>query len=70
VHVHVKDVAGATCVALGKGKVDIVGCLKVLKQHGYTGVLSLETEGEFDAEQGQRLIETSRTYLVDVLGRI
>ena len=67
VHVHVKDVAGATCVALGKGKVDILGCLQVLEQHGYKGALSLETEGEFDAEQGQRLIEASRTYLMEAL---
>jgi sugar phosphate isomerase/epimerase len=47
VHVHVKDVVGAKCVALGKGEVDIIGCLRVLKQHRYTGALSLETEGGF-----------------------
>ena len=34
----------------------------------YNGVVSLETEGECDAEVGQRLIEASRTYLVKVLG--
>ena len=70
VHVHVKDVAGGKCVALGKGEVDNVGCLRVLKQHGYKGTLSLETEGEFDAEQGQRLIEASRDYLLETLGSI
>ena len=70
VHVHVKDVIGAKCVALGEGEVNIIGCLRVLKQHGYAGVLSLETEGEFDAEQGQRLIETSRAYLIDALAKI
>ena len=70
VHVHVKDVVGAKCVALGKGEVDIIGCLRVLKQHGYTGTLSLETEGEFDAEQGQHLIEASRGYLLKTLGSI
>ncbi|NQT52577.1 TIM barrel protein [bacterium] len=70
VHVHVKDVIGAKCVALGQGKVNIIGCLQVLKQHGYTGVLSLETEGAFDAEQGQRLIEASRAYLMEALAKI
>ena len=70
VHVHVKDVVGAKCVALGKGEVDIIGCLRVLKQHGYRGTLSLETEGEFDAEQGQHLIEASRGYLLKTLGSI
>lgn len=69
-HGHVKDVIGATCVLLGKGEVNIVGCLRVLKEHGYPGVLSLETEGEFDAEQGQRLIEASRTYLVGALAEL
>ena len=70
VHVHVKDVVGAKCVALGKGEVNNIGCLRVLKQHGYTGALSLETEGGLDPEQGQRLIETSRTYLMKTLAEI
>jgi len=68
VHVHVKDVVGATCVALGKGEVDVRGCIRVLQQAGYDGVLSLETEGEFDAEEGQRLIEDSRRYLLGLVG--
>ncbi|HID77241.1 MAG TPA: sugar phosphate isomerase/epimerase, partial [Planctomycetaceae bacterium] len=67
VHVHVKDVVGAKCVALGQGTVNIIGCLRVLKKHGYTGVLSLETEGNLDPESGQRLIEASRTYLMKAL---
>ena len=70
VHVHVKDVVGSKCVALGKGAVNVKACLEVLKQHGYTGVLSLETEGEFDAEEGQRLIEASKTYLAGVLAEL
>jgi len=69
-HVHVKDVVGAKCVALGKGEVNIIDCLRVLKQHGYTGALSLETEGGFDAEEGQRLIEASRDYLIETLAKI
>ncbi len=67
VHVHAKDVVGAKCVALGEGAVNIAGCVRVLKQHGYTGVLSLETEGEHDVEHTQRLIELSRAYLMGVL---
>ena len=70
VHVHVKDVVVARCVALGQGTVDVPGCLQVLKQHGYTGFLSLETEGEFPAEEGQRLIEASRVYLESTLSKI
>lgn len=67
VHVHVKDVVAARCVALGQGKVNVRACIEVLRQHGYRGVLSLETEGEFDADEGQRLIEASRQYLVQTL---
>lgn len=66
VHVHVKDVVGTKSVALGEGGVNIRGCLQVLKQHGYVGVLSLETEGEYDPEQAQRLIEASRVHLMRV----
>jgi len=63
VHMHVKDVKGATCVALGEGEVNVRGCVDVLKAHGYTGVLSLETEGDYAAEVGQKLVETSYQYL-------
>jgi sugar phosphate isomerase/epimerase len=70
VHVHVKDVVGAKCVALGKGEVNIIDCLRVLKQHGYTGALSLETEGGFGPEEGQDLIEASRNYLMETLAKI
>jgi len=68
VHVHVKDVVGDRCVPLGEGDVNILGCLRVLEKHHYAGVVSLETEGDLDVEQTQRLIETSRTYLVRALG--
>lgn len=63
VHVHVKDVVGSRCVPLGQGKVDVLGCLAVLRKHGYHGALSLETEGEFDANEGQKLIEASHGFL-------
>jgi len=68
VHVHAKDVIGTTCVALGDGDVDNAGCIRVLQDSEYDGVVSLETEGEFDAEEGQRLIEKSRQYLLELVG--
>ncbi len=70
IHVHVKDVVGAKCVALGKGTVNVLGCLRVLREAGYGGVVSLETEGDFDAEEGQRLIAASYRYLVEASERV
>ncbi len=67
VHVHVKDVVGTPCVALGEGSVDVAGCVRVLKQHGYAGVLSVETEGSDDADQSQHQIGLSRSYLKGLL---
>lgn len=66
VHCHVKDVVGAQCVALGKGEVNVAGCIRVLCECGYDGVFSLETEGEFGPDEGQKLIEVSRAYLLDL----
>ncbi len=66
VHVHVKDVAGANCVALGRGTVNTISCLRVLKQHGHTGALSLETEGNMEPgggpapDRGEPLVRFSR----------
>ena len=68
VHVHVKDIVGTKCVALGQGDVNVAGCIQVLKQHGYTGVLSLESEGEDDADKTQRILEISRAFLLKTLG--
>lgn len=67
VHIHIKDVRGKDCVALGTGEVNIVGCLKILKEHGYGGVLSVETEGEFSLEDGEKLIRDSRQFLLKTL---
>jgi len=58
------------CVALGQGDVDIKGCLQVLKNSNYRGPLSLETEGDFDADTGERLITESREYLLKTLKEI
>jgi inosose dehydratase len=67
VHFHAKDLQGQQCVALGTGVVDNRSCIAVLRQRGYDGVLSLETEGEQDPDEGQRLVQASREYLVNVL---
>lgn len=69
VHVHVKDIVGAECVALGKGTVNVRGCIDLLKRHGYDGVLSLETEGGFTLDQARRMIADSRVFLADILSR-
>ena len=67
VHFHAKDLRGQQCVGLGTGGVDNRRCIAVLREHGYQGVLSLETEGEGDPEDNQRLVESSREYLARVL---
>ena len=56
VHVHVKDVKGSSSVTLGTGEVNIKGCLAILKEAGYEGAISLESEGEEDKEAAQELI--------------
>ena len=67
VHFHAKDLREGKCVALGAGEVDNKSCTAVLREHGYQGALSLETEGEGDSEDCQRLVEMSRAYLKKVL---
>jgi sugar phosphate isomerase/epimerase len=70
VHFHAKDLRDGKCVALGTGDVDNETCIAVLAKQGYQGVLSLETEGENDPDDGQQLVETSRAYLTNVLNEI
>ncbi|HPA18478.1 MAG TPA: sugar phosphate isomerase/epimerase family protein [Verrucomicrobiae bacterium] len=67
VHLHLKDVVGAKCVALGEGGVNLAGCLDVLRQRHYAGAFSLETEGDMDPQLGQQMIERSRAWLVKAL---
>ena len=43
--------------ALGKGVVDIPGVLKLLKEHGYTGPITLEVEGIGGVERTKDLVE-------------
>jgi sugar phosphate isomerase/epimerase len=62
-HTHIKDVIGRDAVVLGEGEVDILGCLKILKEAGYRGVLSYETEGMQDVEESEAMIRASKRFL-------
>jgi sugar phosphate isomerase/epimerase len=67
VHVHVKDVVGADVVPLGRGTVNVKGCIDLLRRQGYQGVLSLESEGGFTPEEGRRMVAESHAFLVGAL---
>jgi len=62
-HTHIKDVVGRDAVILGKGEVDIWGCLQILKEGGYKGVLSYETEGMQSTEESVAMIVASKIYM-------
>ena len=66
-HLHMKDVIGRNASILGKGEVDIIGCLRILKEAGFTGVLSYETEGWEEAEEAEDMIKQSREFLINAL---
>ena len=66
-HVHFKDVTGRDAVTLGKGDVDLLGCIKILRDARFEGVLSYETEGMQDPEESQAMIVASKQFLVDAL---
>jgi len=66
-HVHIKDVVGKEAVTLGKGEVNLKECLRILKQKGFTGVLSYETEGNQSEEETKRMIAESRKFMMDAL---
>ncbi|NQT66555.1 MAG: sugar phosphate isomerase/epimerase [Actinobacteria bacterium] len=66
-HVHIKDVVGRKAVTLGKGEINLKGCLKVLKDTNYSGVLSYETEGFEDPEEAFKMILDSKEFLINAL---
>lgn len=66
-HTHIKDVVGRDAVILGKGEVDIKGCVQILKEGGYKGVLSYETEGMQTPEESVAMILASKKYLEAIL---
>ncbi len=59
VHVHLKDVVGRNAVVLGTGEVKLREELEIMRQAGYDGALSYETEGWEEAEESQKMIEAS-----------
>jgi len=68
VHFHAKDLdENKKCVALGEGKVKVAECIEVLRKAGYTGAVSLETEGGMSFEECDALALTSSKYLDKIL---
>jgi sugar phosphate isomerase/epimerase len=66
-HLHIKDVLGRDAVTLGKGEIDLIGCLNILHEAGFTGVLSYETEGWEEPEEAEDMIKQSREFLINAL---
>ena len=68
VHCHAKDInPERVCVAVGDGIVNVKGCVELLKQHGYSGVVSVETEGGDDFDQVVALAQKSYRYLESII---
>ena len=64
VHCHAKDLnAEKKCVPVGSGLVNVKGCIDVLKNENYEGVVSVETEGGDDFEEVCDLAAKSYAYL-------
>ncbi len=64
IHVHAKDIdAAKQCVALGEGLVNVKGCVEFLRDTGYTGAVSVETEGGDDFDAVCALAKKSYEYL-------
>ena len=64
VHMHAKDLdAQGHCVALGQGEVHVAECVSYLRGRGYTGVVSVETEGGDDFDAIVKLAADSYAYL-------
>ncbi len=68
VHCHVKDMnlAAGECVALGDGDVRVRDCVTWLRDFGYDGVFSVETEGHADFDYVVQLAEKSYRYLKEM----
>ena len=66
-HVHWKDVVGRDAVILGTGDVKLREELIVMRDAGYDGVLSYETEGWEEPDESQKMIEQSLTNTKNLL---
>ena len=68
VHCHAKDInAEKKCVAVGDGIVNVKDCIELLKNSGYSGVVSVETEGGDDFDQIVALAAKSYAYLNGII---
>lgn len=69
VHCHAKDIdVNKQCVPVGDGIVNVKGCIEYLRSIGYTGVISVETEGNNDTfEDVVALAKKSYDYLSRVI---
>ncbi|MEW6262526.1 MAG: sugar phosphate isomerase/epimerase [Thermodesulfobacteriota bacterium] len=66
-HLHFKDVRGRTAVVLGRGEIDLKGCLKILATADFQGVLSYQTEGWEEPEEAMTMIVQSRQWMIEAL---
>jgi sugar phosphate isomerase/epimerase len=66
-HLHFKDVVGRNAVIAGTGEINLKGCLRVLKDAGFTGVLSYETEGWEEVDEAVQMITKSREWTINTL---
>ncbi len=69
-HVHLKDVVGREAVVIGKGEVRIKEILAMLRDAGFDGVLSYETEGAQEADEAQEMIEESLKFTTGLLNEL
>jgi sugar phosphate isomerase/epimerase len=68
VHFHAKDLdKDRNCLPLGRGEVLVAQGLELLKKAGYTGAVSLETEGGMPFEASVALAKTSYQFLTNHL---
>ena len=68
VHCHAKDISPEkVCVPVGDGVVNVRGCVEYLKSIGYTGVVSVETEGGDDFDEVVALAAKSYAYLNSII---
>ena len=68
VHCHAKDInAEKKCVAVGDGIVNVKDCIELLKNSGYSGVVSVETEGGDDFDEIVALAAKSYAYLNGII---
>lgn len=68
VNCHAKDInAEKKCVAVGDGIVNVKDCVELLKNSGYSGVVSVETEGGDDFDEIVALAAKSYAYLNGII---